>query len=59
MAAPARAQPLRCGRFEVRRRNPYAVLGEVDTADEAVTLVLTLLPTDSEPAITTSADEPA
>ncbi|MDH6131025.1 hypothetical protein P3T37_000392 [Kitasatospora sp. MAA4] len=49
-------EPLHNGRFKVRRRNPSALIGEVDTAAEAVTLVLELLPTDSEPVITASAD---
>ncbi|MFJ6576209.1 DUF6193 family natural product biosynthesis protein [Streptomyces sp. NPDC091368] len=47
-------EPLRNGRFKVRRRNPVAVIGEVDTPEEAVSLVLELLPTGSEPAITSS-----
>ncbi|WP_329111990.1 DUF6193 family natural product biosynthesis protein [Streptomyces sp. NBC_01353] len=50
-------EPLHNGRFIVRRRNPFAVIGEVDTAEEAVTLVLELLPTGSEPVITSSEDE--
>ncbi|WP_326674390.1 DUF6193 family natural product biosynthesis protein [Streptomyces sp. NBC_01257] len=45
------------GRFKVRRRHPFAVIGEVDTAEEAVALVLELLPTGSDPVITASADE--
>ncbi|MFD8793549.1 DUF6193 family natural product biosynthesis protein [Streptomyces vinaceus] len=50
-------EPLRNGRFKVRRRNPSAVIGEVDTAEEAVTLVLELLPTGSDPVITASEEE--
>ncbi|MFI9243917.1 DUF6193 family natural product biosynthesis protein [Streptomyces sp. NPDC053086] len=50
-------EPLDNGRFKVRRRDPLAVIGEVDTAEEAVTLVLQLLPTGSEPVITSSEDE--
>ncbi|MER7539187.1 DUF6193 family natural product biosynthesis protein [Streptomyces sp. NPDC097704] len=52
-------EPLHNGRFKVRRRSPSAVIGEVDTAEEAVTLVLELLPDDSDPAVTASADEHA
>jgi uncharacterized protein DUF6193 len=52
-------EALHNGRFKVRRRGPSAVIGEVETAEEAVTLVLELLPTGSEPAITTTADERA
>lgn len=50
-------EPLRNGRFKVFRRKPFAVIGEVGTAEEAVTLVLELLPAGSEPVITASADE--
>lgn len=50
-------EPLHNGRFKVRRHNPFAVIAEVDTAEEAVNLVLELLPTDSEPVITASADD--
>jgi hypothetical protein len=35
------------------------VIGEVDTAEEAVALVLDLLPTDSDPVITASAGDHA
>lgn len=52
-------EPLRDGRFRVRRRDPVAVIGEVDTAEEAVNLVLELLPPGSEPVITSVADERA
>ncbi|MFJ1568711.1 DUF6193 family natural product biosynthesis protein [Streptomyces erythrochromogenes] len=45
-------EPLHNGRFKVRRRNPFAVIGEVDTAEEAVALVVELLPTGSDPVIT-------
>ncbi|MEV5879965.1 DUF6193 family natural product biosynthesis protein [Streptomyces sp. NPDC052101] len=50
-------EPLYNGRFEVRRRSPFAVIGEVETAEEAVALVLELLPTGPEPVITASAGE--
>ncbi|MFB7978498.1 DUF6193 family natural product biosynthesis protein [Streptomyces vinaceus] len=50
-------EPLHNGRFKVSRRNPSAVIGEVDTAEEAVTLVLALLPTGSDPVITASEEE--
>uniref|UniRef100_UPI0031D5D5AB DUF6193 family natural product biosynthesis protein n=1 Tax=Streptomyces hawaiiensis TaxID=67305 RepID=UPI0031D5D5AB len=50
-------EPLHNGRFKVRRRSSSAVIGEVDTAEEAVTLVLELLPDDSDPAVTASADD--
>lgn len=50
-------EPLCNGRFEVRRRSPFTVIGEVGTAEEAVALVLELLPTGSEPVSTASADE--
>ncbi|MFI1177278.1 DUF6193 family natural product biosynthesis protein [Streptomyces melanogenes] len=50
-------EPLHNGRFKVRRRNPFVVIGEVDTAEEAVTLVLELLPTGSDPVITAAEDE--
>ncbi|WUA29239.1 DUF6193 family natural product biosynthesis protein [Streptomyces canus] len=47
-------EPLHNGRFSVRRRSPFAVIGEVGTAEEAVALVLELLPTGPEPVITAS-----
>ncbi|MFI1928686.1 DUF6193 family natural product biosynthesis protein [Streptomyces sp. NPDC020377] len=50
-------EPLHNGRFTVRRRSPFAVIGEVETAEEAVALVLELLPTGPEPVITASADK--
>ncbi|CAM5264735.1 hypothetical protein SALBM311S_00289 [Streptomyces alboniger] len=50
-------EPLHNGRFKVRRRNPFAVIGEVETAEEAVALLLELLPAGPEPVITASADE--
>ncbi|MFE5488270.1 DUF6193 family natural product biosynthesis protein [Streptomyces sp. NPDC056527] len=50
-------EPLHNGRFKVRQRNPFAVIGEVNTAEEAVTLVLKLLPTGSDPVITDSEDK--
>jgi hypothetical protein len=50
-------EPLHNGRFKVRRRNPVAVIGEVDTAAGVVTLVLELLPTGCEPVVTAPADE--
>lgn len=50
-------EPLRNGRFRVRRRGPFTVVGEVATAEEAVALVLELLPTGPEPVITADADE--
>ncbi|MFI0960736.1 DUF6193 family natural product biosynthesis protein [Streptomyces sp. NPDC021080] len=49
-------EPLFNGRFKVRRRSPTAVIGEVETAEEAVALLLELLPTGPEPAITDSAE---
>ncbi|MFF8534479.1 DUF6193 family natural product biosynthesis protein [Streptomyces sp. NPDC015532] len=50
-------EPLDNGRFKVRRRGPSAVIGEVATAEEALALVLELLPTGPAPPITASADE--
>jgi hypothetical protein len=50
-------EPLHNGRFKIRRRSPFTVIGEVETAEEAVALVLELLPTGPEPVITASADE--
>ncbi|MFJ4526410.1 DUF6193 family natural product biosynthesis protein [Streptomyces sp. NPDC088810] len=41
-------EPLPNGRFKVRRRSPSAVVGEVETAEEAVTLLLELLPSTSD-----------
>ena len=52
-------EPLHSGRFTVRRHNPSAVVGEVDTAEEAVALVLELLPTSCEPTITAPIGKPA
>ncbi|MFE6787877.1 DUF6193 family natural product biosynthesis protein [Streptomyces sp. NPDC057680] len=52
-------EPLHNGRFKVRRRHPSAVIGDVNTAEEAVTLVLELLPTSSDPVITAFTDEHA
>lgn len=40
-------EPLRDGRFTVRRRHPYGVIGMTDSPEEAVALVLELLPTDT------------
>ncbi|MFJ2398685.1 DUF6193 family natural product biosynthesis protein [Streptomyces sp. NPDC087843] len=50
-------EPLHNGRFKVRGRSPFAVIREAETAEEAVALVLELLPTSPEPVITASADE--
>ncbi|MEV7243077.1 DUF6193 family natural product biosynthesis protein [Streptomyces sp. NPDC093248] len=50
-------EPLDNGRFKVRRRSPSALIGEVGTAEEAVALVLGLLPTGREPLITAPRDE--
>ncbi len=50
-------EPLHNGRFKVRRRSPFAAISEVETAEEAVALVLEALPTGHEPVITASADE--
>jgi hypothetical protein len=50
-------EPLHNGRFKVRRRSPFAVIGEVETAEEAVAMVLELLPTGPGPIVTASADE--
>ncbi|MEU6557137.1 DUF6193 family natural product biosynthesis protein [Streptomyces sp. NPDC046915] len=50
-------EPLYNGRFKVCRRGPFAVIDDVETAEEAVALVLELLPTGPEPVITASADE--
>ncbi|MEU5243810.1 DUF6193 family natural product biosynthesis protein [Streptomyces asoensis] len=50
-------EPLHNGWFKVRRRSPSAVIGEVETAEEAVAMVLELLPTGPEAVITASADE--
>ncbi|MFF3982241.1 DUF6193 family natural product biosynthesis protein [Streptomyces sp. NPDC001828] len=52
-------EPLHNGRFTVRRRSPSVVIGEVETAEEAVALLLELLPAVPEPVITASADEHA
>jgi hypothetical protein len=49
--------PLRNGRFTVRRQSPPAVIGEVDTAEEAVTLLVGLLPTGADPVVTLSAED--
>ncbi|MFB7245611.1 DUF6193 family natural product biosynthesis protein [Streptomyces populi] len=49
-------EPLRNGSFRVRRRDPSAVIGEVETAEEAVDLVVGLLPADFEPVITVPTD---
>ncbi|MFJ8478373.1 DUF6193 family natural product biosynthesis protein [Kitasatospora sp. NPDC094011] len=46
---------MRDGRFKVRHRS--TVIGEVDTADEAVVLVLEHLPTGPDPVVTVTADE--
>ncbi|NEA68692.1 hypothetical protein G3I56_40465 [Streptomyces sp. SID12488] len=48
-------EPLRSGSFMVRRRDPHAVVGEVETAAEAVNLAVRLLPADFEPVVTASA----
>ncbi|MER7849257.1 DUF6193 family natural product biosynthesis protein [Kitasatospora sp. NPDC096077] len=48
-------EPLHDGRFRVRHRS--TVVGEVDTADEAVVLVLEHLPTGPDPVVTVTADE--
>ncbi|MFJ6088173.1 DUF6193 family natural product biosynthesis protein [Streptomyces sp. NPDC092369] len=52
-------EPLDNGRFTVRRRSPVAVIGDVETAEEAVALLLELLPTGPEPVLTAHADEHA
>ena len=53
-------EPLHNGRFMVRRRrNPSAVVGEVESAEEAVALALELLPTSSDPVITAPTRNPA
>ncbi|MEW1866358.1 DUF6193 family natural product biosynthesis protein [Streptomyces sp. NPDC088194] len=52
-------EPRHNGRFTVRRRDPFAVIGEVDTAEEAVALVLELLPTGSDPVISACTDDGA
>ncbi|WP_416975777.1 DUF6193 family natural product biosynthesis protein [Streptomyces sp. 4F14] len=44
-------EALRDGRFAVRRRDPFAVIGEVESVEEAVVMVLGLLPAGSEPVI--------
>ncbi|MEV7169192.1 DUF6193 family natural product biosynthesis protein [Streptomyces sp. NPDC093224] len=44
-------EPLYDGRFRVRRAGPHAVIGEVDSPEEAVALVLELLP-EEDPVIT-------
>lgn len=56
-ATPGMRKPLRDGRFRVCRRDPFAVIGDAGTAEEAVALVLGLLPTDPEPVIAVSADD--
>lgn len=50
-------EPLPNGSFRVRRRNPTAVIGEVETAEEALDLVAKLLPADFEPVVTIPADD--
>ncbi len=50
-------EPLRNGSFKVRRRDPLTVVGQVETAAEAVDLAVKLLPADFEPVITHSADK--
>ncbi len=52
-------EPLHNGRFTVRRRTPAAVIGEVETAEEAVAVALELLPTSPEPVITAPTGKPA
>ncbi|WP_329276538.1 DUF6193 family natural product biosynthesis protein [Streptomyces sp. NBC_01451] len=47
-------EPLRNGSFKVRRRDPLTMIGEVETAAEAVGLALGLLPVDFEPVVTAS-----
>jgi hypothetical protein len=49
-------EPLDNGRFTVRRRKPSAVIGEVDNAEEAVALLLELLPVGFEPVITATSE---
>ncbi len=44
-------EPLYDGRFRVRPGDPHAVISEVDSPEEAVSLVLELLP-DADPVIT-------
>ncbi|MET8981519.1 DUF6193 family natural product biosynthesis protein [Streptomyces sp. NPDC004539] len=51
-------EPLRNGRFRVYRRTLFTVIDEVETAEAAIAVLLELLPTDPEPIITASADEP-
>ncbi|MFF0160733.1 DUF6193 family natural product biosynthesis protein [Streptomyces sp. NPDC005263] len=43
-------EPLDNGRFKVRRGSTSAVIGDVETAEEAVAMVLDLLPTGPEPS---------
>ncbi|WP_420707545.1 DUF6193 family natural product biosynthesis protein [Streptomyces sp. NRRL S-1022] len=50
-------EPLPDGRFKVRGRGTSTVVGEAGTAEEAVALVLALLPAGPEPVITDSADD--
>jgi hypothetical protein len=50
-------EPLDNGRFKVGRSSPSAVIGEFRTAEEAVAVVLELLPTDFEPVIVGSSHE--
>ncbi|MEV7602967.1 DUF6193 family natural product biosynthesis protein [Kitasatospora sp. NPDC089797] len=45
-------EPLHNGRFTVRRCSPTAVVGEVATAEEAVALVVALLPAGRDPVVT-------
>ncbi|MEU6275624.1 DUF6193 family natural product biosynthesis protein [Streptomyces populi] len=49
-------EPLHNGSFRVHRRDPSTVIGEFETAEEAVDLVVKLLPPDFEPVITVPAD---
>lgn len=50
-------EPLHDGRFRVYRRTPFAVIGETETAEQAVALMLEHLPAGPEPVITSPTDE--
>ncbi|WP_406277455.1 DUF6193 family natural product biosynthesis protein [Embleya sp. NBC_00896] len=51
-------EPLRDGRFRVRRRGSGGlVIGETDTAQEAVALVMAHFPDDLRPAVAGTADD--
>ncbi|WP_145911676.1 DUF6193 family natural product biosynthesis protein [Kitasatospora viridis] len=50
-------EPLHNGRFTVRSCHPSAVVGEVGNAEDAVALLLDLLPADSDPVVTSGQED--